>query len=1258
MKRRSTLMALALSAVALTAQAQRTPTHPLDIATTDETGWINSFMSWEPGKTIANASRIDDEFFISRVKPKKRIGEKEGDYIVDANVDRNRKMCLWTPLDDPTSKWKALPRYCFEGDNFSLWSYLDIHGNWTAPWIRCSAGLADVAAKNGVKVGTLMSIPFGVRINLNWGSGTHETTLRKLTETTSQGKYKHAAKLVQYMKYYGVNGIGINSEFVSDRYSMDRLINFFAECHEEGKKQGWDFQVYWYDFMSSSGSMVHDAGLGDHNIKIFGTGDKPVTDMLFFNYGWSKGLLETSVRRAEREKRSSYDLYAGFDIQGRALRMAGGQQTWRGLSQTKTSVGFWGAHSQSLLHQSATDDGTSDIAIQKAYLLKQELCFSGGYRNPAYRPQFNDGCNLSNASLQSFHGLASLLTAKSTITTVPFVSRFNLGNGLKFRNAGEVTFDHKWHNINTQDIMPTWRWWITNEEDRVDASSYASLIKAELTFDDAYFGGSCLSLQGRTASSRVKLFKTMLDVKADYTLSITYKMPETAETHAKLFVALKGETGKYKEVNIPNAGKAGQWVTYTAKMSDLGLTEDATVAMIGLKFENTPANYKMLVGEMALRNPNQTFNTKLPNVGEVEILRGRYNAFDVKMRYYSDDGTGKNKTYNDDVDTWYYEIYVQPKNGKEQLLTATTSWAAYVVDAPVSSDMNNRTIRMGVRAMSPDGVHHSDIAWGKWIDVPYNQPLHTAKLNKSVIKPGEDFVLSLEDLIEQPAQKWEIIRPSDNRTVFSAENTTSCNVKIDEIGVYDLKMVDSDGKEHINRGFIQISPVSTGAVPHIETVTASKQQVQMGEEVKYSYTGRSGNGKVSRGLIITDPNMFRMPAELQEGTTYSYALWFKADGFRHDKQGTNLINKNTIKDSWPHNNWGDLWVTIRPEWKNHQANEISFNTMGWTEHDSPKENMMSKGYQVVPGVWTHVVITQEGGTQRMYFNGKEVANAFFHNSKRREDMTDDGRVKRFDKADIFIGGGNVYKAGFNGVIDEVQVWDKALSADEVKQCMNGYEKGKAPQGLRGYYTFEEKTADGKYANWGNAGEQYKGDVVAIAQSGGEKTDNAYYDTREDNNNVLGYPGIPGTLEVKAEAAWKLDGAKVIEKGDMATVTYAAAGKYGATLKLTNLWGEDTKTVAEIVEVTNVTNSINGVKEAADFAVYPNPFVESVNLRFAEGGVYAIQVTTVNGAVMQNTKATVNAGDVVNVAITGAKGLYIVRVLKNGKQYKAVKVVKE
>lgn len=177
MKGKSTLTALALSAMALSVQAQRTPSHPLDIATTDELQWVNSFISWQPGKTINNASRIDDEFYIARVKPRKRIGADDGDYTVDSSVDSKRKMCLWTPLDDPTSTWKAFPRYCFEGDNFSLWSYLDIHGNWTAPWVRCSAGLSDVAAKNGVKVGTLMSIPWAATINLNWSaSGMHAQT--------------------------------------------------------------------------------------------------------------------------------------------------------------------------------------------------------------------------------------------------------------------------------------------------------------------------------------------------------------------------------------------------------------------------------------------------------------------------------------------------------------------------------------------------------------------------------------------------------------------------------------------------------------------------------------------------------------------------------------------------------------------------------------------------------------------------------------------------------------------------------------------------------------------------------------------------------------------------------------------------------------------------------------------------------------------------------------------------------------------------
>ena len=433
----------------LTVSAQRTPTHPLDIQDAKFENLPNYLEAWLKGekKQPQDVSEIDDQFFISRVRPLNRI--KDGDYKVRSEVNSERKMCLWTPLDDPTSKWKALPRYCFEGDNFSLWSYIDIHGNWTSPWIRSTAGLTDVAHKNGVTVGCVMSIPYGRTVYpSSWTSDIYGKILYKLIQK-KDGKYIYAEPLVRMMKYYGINGIGFNSEFRTSSTVMSQLTEFFVACHKEAEAIKWKFEVHWYDGTSDNGYIHFDGGLGSHNQKIFGDKDNIATDMLFANYNWDGELLHRSVSAANSLGRSSFDYYAGFDIQGRGLRQA----SWSALLNNNISIGFWGAHSQSLIHQSATDDGTSDIAIQKTYLKKQELIFSGGNNNPALLPAINTDCNLANASLKNFHGLATFLSAKSTIQQVPFVSRFNLGNGLSFRKDGEVTFDHKWYNLNTQDYM-------------------------------------------------------------------------------------------------------------------------------------------------------------------------------------------------------------------------------------------------------------------------------------------------------------------------------------------------------------------------------------------------------------------------------------------------------------------------------------------------------------------------------------------------------------------------------------------------------------------------------------------------------------------------------------------------------------------------------------------------------------------------------------------------------------------------------------
>lgn len=1253
--------AAALSVASTALYAQRTPEHPLDIKDARFENLINYLDRWNAGQQPDGVSRMDDEFFISRVKPKERI--KDGDYLAVEGVDANRKMCLWVPLDDPTVTWKSLPRYCFEGDNFSLWSYVDIHGNWTSPWFRSTAGISDVAAKNGVKVGCLWSIGWSQSVYTTpwYGYGKESRLMQKVTEKNNDGTFKNAERLVKLLKYYGINGIGVNSEFHSDQESMIQIQDFFRACHQKGKELGWDFQVYWYDGTNDNGQITFDNGLGTHNQRMFGDSQNVTTDMLFFNYNWDSQDLTNTEYKANQMGRSSYDTYAGFDIQGRGLTTPGYGRSWEVLKSKKISVGFWGAHAQSLIHQSATDNGTSDVAIQNAYLQKQELIFSGGNRNPVARPSINNGCNLSNASLKNFHGIAELVSAKSTIQTVPFVSRFNLGNGLKFRNEGEVTFDHKWYNLNTQDLMPTWRWWITDRNDQATTGNLSGLIKADLTFDEAYFGGSCLSLHGNTNYSRVKLFKTLLKVQPSYEFSITYKLTgeDKKNTHAKLFVALKGKTNEYKEIDIPAATKAGEWNTFTATMEELQIPAESEIAMLGIAVENTPDDYNMYVGEMAVRNPAQTFNTLKPEIKETQLLRGRYNALDFKVRYASKEETGDTKYYNDDVDTWYYEILFQEEGQSQMVLTATTSWAGYVIDAPLMSREKNRKARLGVRAVAPDGKMKSDISWSEWLDVPYNNPLTTMVIDKPVVKPNEQFTIKLLDELADPLAEIKIVDPRTGKTMASVTNSTMIQTTVPTIGLYDLHVKDGKGQENVTRGFVQITPEETGAVPQVTAVTADKENAKTDEQVKWTYTSKDGEGKVSRAIEIRDPQMFMIPGEIQQGKTYTYALWFKVDKFAHDKQGTNLINKNTVADKWPHNNWGDLWVQIRPEWKGntkHPANEVSFNVMGWEAHDNPNEQMMSTGYSITPRIWNHIAVTQnESGHQVMYFNGKKVAETDFSPCLRRE-TRNDSRINTSVTANIFIGGGGVYKSGLNGWIDDVQVWDKVLTEDEIAQAMNGYQKDAVPEHLQGYYTFEERTDDSMFPNWGKAAGK-DGQVVVMDGSGGENTSNASYKKQSAMNDALGYPGIVGSLDVKTTPAWTLDQATVVgEEGKTATVTYANAGSYSAEVKLMNRWGEASATSAKTVEISEATG-IDNVNTEVELSVYPNPFAESVNLRFAQGGTYKVNILNAGGMLLQQNVFDAVAGEVANVRINGAKGVYFIQVMKNNKLYKSIKAIK-
>jgi hypothetical protein len=74
--------------------------------------------------------------------------------------------------------------------------------------------------------------------------------------------------------------------------------------------------------------------------------------------------------------------------------------------------------------------------------------------------------------------------------------------------------------------------------------------------------------------------------------------------------------------------------------------------------------------------------------------------------------------------------------------------------------------------------------------------------------------------------------------------------------------------------------------------------------------------------------------------------------------------------------------------------------------------------------WTHVAVTYDGSTLRLYVNGTQVSTG-----------AASGTIQS-STSPLWIGGNNPYGEYFQGLIDEARVYNRALSATEVQQAMN------------------------------------------------------------------------------------------------------------------------------------------------------------------------------------------------------------------------------
>ena len=1203
-------------------------------------------QSWSKSNPKIND---DDNFFISRVKPKARFRYEGTQVRTDLTESNDKKLLAWLPWNVPSKN--ALPDGVFDSEVFSMWPYVTHWGDWNCGLGRIPAALLDAAHKNGVPVSSVAGIPWG-GLKGDW-----RTTLNNLSTANVQNA-------ADFMNYFGYDGLGYNSEF-SDYFGSGRLVralkDFHVNLNKAIKPYNPIYENLWYDGTNERGNIDFDKGLNDNNKNLFGAKGSEAAN-LFFNYNWNDDdLLQRSVNKAHDIERSPLDLYAGVNMQGGEPRYG---SRWTLLKNYPISIGLWGAHSQNMFFESRGEKGSDPETQQRTYMLRTERWFSSGSRNPVNSLQINNSLNY-NADNTDFAGMSAMMTARSSmswdLTQEPLITYFNLGNGKFFNYGGVRKNDRPWANVGVQDYLPTWRWWFASKLlGRTAADVPATGLDAEFVWDDAYMGGSTVRVHGSTPKEYLHLFKTKYALKTGDVITFRYKV-KGGKADASLVFATEDNVNAekaYPVLTTADEADEDKWVEKTITVG--GDLNGKTLALVALKMENA-ADLNLYLGEFSIVRgsfdaPAQPIDVK------TTLLHAAKNGVDAKIIFNMPNTKGQGEPcYNTDVKTSLFKLWAKQEGKDPILMGVTTSWAGMFYSVPVDLKGQGK-VKFGVSAVSLDMKKESEIAWGEDHEI-FNSYEYSdeIKADKSVIKPNEAFTIAYVDPRHE-AGNWKI--EHNGATVASSNNANEIKVEngLSQTGFYDLVLtgaVNENGarvnKEVRYANYIQITSDAVGAVPHINKLTANNSETSIevlaNSEVTMQYEGKKADGSGSRGIKTLEKPVGVKVSELDmtdNKHAWSLAFWVKFNNFSGNTQ---IVDMRYPGYGWPANNWGTLWSTYDP------STGVLDVTLRKKNGESNPEYHQRWKVDFIPGAWTHFVLAMDGnGTDTkpmVYINGKE---AKAHNWQIGSDKKGDGVCPERYASESWwpenvlgISLGRHGTAAMNAIVDDVKFFNKYISAAEATQAMTS--TSGTENGLKAYWDFESDAASDHYfaSKVGNAKLAHGELKVGVGE--GVTTlvpDAPTYDA--------GSPFVSGNYQVKTTAEWTAKKATIVSQNgtDMAgtaKLKYAKAGDYEVTLTLKNAHGSDTRTF-KVIKVKADPTGINGT-EAADMKVYA--IDRDVLFDVETPGNYLVQVFSTNGQMVASKAVSVNGAESVRLHL-GAQGVYVVNVKKDGKTLRTVKFI--
>lgn len=470
--------------------------------------------------------------------------------------------------------------------NFTNWAYIDrlVWFGGTAkkaiqipssPWVNA-------AHKNGVK--TFATVFFAPS---EFGGSTE--SLKGFLTKNSQDQYVSIAPMLAMMEYYNFDGWFINQETNTDSATAAAMYNFLKELTT--KVEGLGKEVIWYDAMLLDGSVKWQNELNFKNSPFFQNDEdnlvssgyeERVSSKTFINFFWSGANMPSSSKsHAVTIKRSEFDVFTGVDLWPSRNQepFETGGNTWMNWLYKEdfipsTSLGLFAP--SVVFNNTRYSNFVNDPSDYKNFYASERRLFAGTDQNPQIQDK------------KGFKGLANWIPATSAIRTLPFETSFNTGHGLKKFEKGVQIASKPWHNMNNQDVLPTWQFAFSSND-----------LSASWDFFDAYNGGNSLKIIGNLLAYRpveLALYKTQLTLTHQSNIDLTFKNKRSDDSQLSFVLYFQSRPEKEVVINIPKQPE-GRWLSQTLSLAGYA---GETLISIGLRFETSQDidEYYLMLGEL------------------------------------------------------------------------------------------------------------------------------------------------------------------------------------------------------------------------------------------------------------------------------------------------------------------------------------------------------------------------------------------------------------------------------------------------------------------------------------------------------------------------------------------------------------------------------------------------------------------------------------------------------------------------------------